>query len=72
MNLILKQNNNTRLMEALASGALVIVDHMYVPRPHPLKHNKHILYYDNMNKTDLFELLDRARKDKDISRQVRC
>lgn len=34
-----------RLMEALGSGALVMVDHMYVPRPDPLIHGKHIIYY---------------------------
>ena len=34
-----------RLMEAMASGALIFVDHMYTPRPHPLIDNKHIVYY---------------------------
>ena len=34
-----------RLMEAVASGALIFVDHMYVPRPHPMIHDKHIVYY---------------------------
>ena len=32
-------------MEALGSGALVMVDHMFVPRPDPLVHGQHIIYY---------------------------
>ena len=34
-----------RLMEAMANGALIFVDHMYTPRPHPLIDNKHVVYY---------------------------
>jgi len=40
-----------RLMEAMGSGALVFVDNMMVPRPHPLVNHRHIVYYDNTNKT---------------------
>eukprot|EP01035_Chromulina_nebulosa_P019572 gene19572-25472_t len=47
-----------RLCEAFAGGALIFVDHMYVPRPNPFIHNKHIIYYDNNNKTDIFDKLD--------------
>ena len=59
-----------RLMEAFASGALIFVDHMYVPRPHPLLHGKHIVYYDNNNKTDLFEQLDFYRTELETSRRI--
>ena len=41
-----------RLMEAFATGALIFVDKMYVPRPHPLIHGTHVIYYDNNNKTE--------------------
>jgi hypothetical protein len=34
-----------RLMEAIASGALILVDRMYVPRPYPLIEGVHIVYY---------------------------
>ena len=59
-----------RLMEASASGALVVVDHMHVHRPHPLIADMHIVYYDNNNKTDLFDQLDRYRKDARLARSV--
>lgn len=48
-----------RFCEAMASGALVFIDHMYVPRPKPFVNDKHVIYYSNKNKTDLFEKLDR-------------
>ncbi len=32
-------------MEAIASGALILVDHMFVPRPFPLVEGNHIVYY---------------------------
>ena len=51
-----------RLMEAFASGALIFVDYMYVPRPQPLLDNKHVVFYNNNNKTDLFEKLDFYRQ----------
>jgi hypothetical protein len=59
-----------RLCESLASGALIFVDQMYVPRPYPLIHDKHYVVYDNNNKTDLFEKLDAYRKDKALARRV--
>jgi hypothetical protein len=34
-----------RLMEAIASGALILVDRMYVPRPYPLIEGVHVVYY---------------------------
>ena len=42
----------------------------YVPRPFPLKHEKHIIYYDNKNKTDVFEKLDMYRKDLKSAMQI--
>ena len=45
-------------MEAMASGALVFVDRMFVPRPYPLLNNVHVVYYDNNNRTSLWSLLD--------------
>ena len=57
-------------MEAMASGALVLVDYMYVPRIKPLVHGKHVVYYDNNNKTDLFDALDFYRTNVDLARQV--
>ena len=48
-------------MEAIASGALIFVDDMYVPRPHQLIHGQHIINYNNLNKTDLFSKLDKFR-----------
>ena len=35
-----------RLWEALANGALVFVDRMYVPMRHPLVDRKHCIFYD--------------------------
>jgi hypothetical protein len=37
-----------RLMEAIASGALILVDRMFVPRWDPLIEGKHIVYYGKM------------------------
>ena len=57
-------------MEAISSGALVFVDNMYVHRLHPLIADKHIVYYDNHNKTDLFDKLDLYRRNPRLSRSV--
>ena len=59
-----------RLCEAMASGALILVDHMFVPRPQPLLDGRHLVLYDNNNKTDLFEKLDRYRADRDQARKI--
>jgi hypothetical protein len=34
-----------RLFEAMMSGALVFVDEMFAPSPHPLEHLKHVVVY---------------------------
>jgi len=36
-----------RTFEALASGALVFVDEMYVPHPRPFRDGEHVIVYDN-------------------------
>jgi hypothetical protein len=61
-----------RLWEALASGALVFVDHLYVPHPMPLVHKKHVIFYDNNNRTELFDLLDyyRSRDHEEEARRI--
>jgi len=59
-----------RLCEALASGALVLVDTMFVPRPAALLDHRHLVLYDNANKTDLFEQLDRYRGDPAAASRV--
>lgn len=47
-----------RLWESLATGALVMVDHLFVPYPYPLVDGKHIVYFDNQNETDFMHKLD--------------
>jgi len=59
-----------RLMEAIASGAMIMVDTMHVPRPHPLIHDKHLVYYSNQNKSDLFLKLDKYREDAALARRI--
>lgn len=59
-----------RLMEAIASGALIMVDTMHVPRPHPLVHDQHLVYYDNHNRSDLWAKLDHYRENADEARRV--
>lgn len=34
-------------MEAMASGALIFIDHMHTPRHHPLLQGVHVVYFDN-------------------------
>jgi hypothetical protein len=57
-------------MEAMASGALVFVDHMHTPRQYPLHHGLHVIYFDNNNKTDLFAKLDHYRQEVRKSRSI--
>lgn len=59
-----------RLMEAIATGALIFVDNMHVHRPYPLMHDKHLVYYDNHNKTELFEKLDFYMHNVEAARTV--
>lgn len=41
-----------RTFEALASGALVFVDEMYVPHPRPFVDGVHVVVYDNSDQAD--------------------
>lgn len=50
-----------RLWEALASGALVLVDPLHVPQDFPLVDGRHVVYFDNHNKRDLWRKLDYYR-----------
>jgi hypothetical protein len=59
-----------RFCEAIASGALIFVDDMFVPRVNPFLHGKHIIYYNNHNKTDLFEKLDFYRNHFEESKKI--
>lgn len=47
-----------RLWEALASGALVLVDELSTPMPYPLVHGENVVYYTTQNKSDFLEKLD--------------
>ena len=58
------------MMEAMGAGAAVLIDHMMVPRPHPLIAGRHIMYYDNQNKTDLFEQLDVMIEDTEATQKI--
>lgn len=47
-----------RLWEALSSGALVFVDELSTPAPYPLVHEKHLIFFSTLNKTDFINKLD--------------
>ena len=46
-----------RLWESLATGALVMVDHLFVPYPYPLVDGEHVVFFDNHNETDFMTKL---------------
>uniref|UniRef100_A0A7S3JSJ3 Spore protein YkvP/CgeB glycosyl transferase-like domain-containing protein n=1 Tax=Aureoumbra lagunensis TaxID=44058 RepID=A0A7S3JSJ3_9STRA len=46
-----------RFFEAVASGALVFVDEMYTPHPHPFIHKRHLIVYDNSDQDTFQNLL---------------
>jgi hypothetical protein len=48
---------DSRLWEALASGALVMVDKMSTPLAYPLVHGRHLIYYDITNRSDFMSKL---------------
>ena len=50
-----------RLWESLASGALVFVDPVFAPHAFPLEHGKHVIFFSNENKTDMWAKLDYYR-----------
>lgn len=47
-----------RFWEAMSSGALVFVDPLLVPYPHPLEDGKHVVFFSQSNASDLFAKLD--------------
>lgn len=59
-----------RLWESMATGALIFVDPLFVPHPFPLEDGKHVVYYSNNNKTDLWAKLDYYRNNPEIARKV--
>ena len=59
-----------RLWEAMATGALIFVDPLFVPHQWPLLDGKHVIYYSNQNKTDLWTKLDYYRAHPDIARKI--
>ena len=46
-----------RLWESMATGALVMVDHLFVPYPYPLVDGEHVVFFDNNNETDFMTKL---------------
>ena len=46
-----------RTFEALASGALIFVDEMYVPHPRPFVDGEHVVVYDNSDEAAFAEKL---------------
>lgn len=59
-----------RLWESFATGALVMVDPLFVPHSYPLIDGVHVIYYSNENKTDLFTKLDYYRKNPLEARKI--
>eukprot|EP01038_Epipyxis_sp_PR26KG_P011850 gene11850-15856_t len=59
-----------RLWESMCTGALIMVDELDVPYGFPLQHGKHIIYFSNENKTDLFDKLDYYLKNPEEARRI--
>jgi hypothetical protein len=59
-----------RLWESLATGAMVMVDHLFVPYPHPLQDGKHIVFFDNNNETDFVTKLDYYHRHPEEARKI--
>jgi len=61
-----------RTWEALASGALVFVDRMYIPMKYPLKDGEHCIIYDTSNKgmkglkDKIFYFLEHSKEARSI------
>lgn len=50
-----------RLWESMCTGALIFVDPIFVPHQYPLQDGKHVVFFSNTNRTELFEKLDYYR-----------
>jgi spore maturation protein CgeB len=48
---------DSRTWEALASGAMVMVDKLETPLPHPLLDKVHVVYFDSSDKEGFLKLL---------------
>ena len=59
-----------RLWEAMATGALIMVDPVFVPHQYPLLDGIHVVYFSNTNKTDLITKLDYYRTHKEEARKI--
>jgi hypothetical protein len=59
-----------RLWESFATGALVMVDPLFVPHSYPLLDGVHVIYFSNSNKTDLFHKLDYYRSHPLEARKI--
>ena len=59
-----------RLWESFATGALVMVDPLFVPHSYPLIDGVHVVYFSNQNKSDLFSKLDYYRKYPKEARKI--
>ncbi|KAL7533084.1 hypothetical protein ACHAWF_004330 [Thalassiosira exigua] len=63
---------DSRLWEALLSGALVFVDQMVILDllPHPFEDGKHLIYYDPHNETAFAQLLSYYVDNEDEARAI--
>jgi hypothetical protein len=59
-----------RLWEAMATGALIMVDPLFVPHPFPLIDGVHVVYFNTEDKSELFAKLDYYRAHPDKARKV--
>lgn len=59
-----------RLWEAMATGALVMVDPIFVPHSYPLLDGVQVVYFSNKNKTELWDRLDYYRTHKEEARRI--
>lgn len=59
-----------RLWEALCTGALIFVDPLYVPHQYPLIGDKHVIFFNNHNQTELFMKLDYYRNNPYKAREI--
>jgi len=70
----MKWEGDSRLYEALASGALVFCDPIYTPLEHPLIHDEHVVFFDTSNtdeaKKKFFEKLDYYLRNEARRKQV--
>lgn len=59
-----------RLWESFATGALIFVDPIFVPHGYPLEDGIHAVFYNNNNRTELFEKLDYYRRNSEVARKI--